>query len=124
MSEEIALEVAASNPDSSNQEMELETASKVNDQAAGLDEANGIANGKREREDEEGGEDDASKKHKAEKCAEEERLEKKEDKAGVKLWAKEFRSSEEMFNYFLDFLHAWIPNVDINKVSLFKSIQF
>ncbi|XP_043706186.1 protein EMBRYO DEFECTIVE 514-like [Telopea speciosissima] len=88
---------------------------------------------KRTREDgNEPEEDDgASKKQKVEKSVEEVRLEnlgqddqneepqeKGEEgkKSGpVSLGPKTFSSSEDMFNYFYNFIHHWPPNLNVNK---------
>ncbi|OWM65297.1 protein EMBRYO DEFECTIVE 514 [Punica granatum] len=126
MAEEAATELAQTNPRAAEgataEDMELVTAGEPEDGAAGS-ETNGVANGKRAREGEEeeeeeagGGEEEgegAAKKQKVEKSVEEERLEKECDR--VKLGAKEFGSPVEMYDYFFNFLHAWPPNIDVNK---------
>lgn len=38
------------------------------------------------------------------------------EQSKVTLGHKSFRSSKEMFDYFCKFLHAWPPNLDVNKV--------
>lgn len=121
------------------EDMELETLEHAqdprgNDDGAGSvangaePPANGEANPKRLREEED---DDVLKKQKFEKSVEEDRLEKlgggEEEGEGdgsgpvksdpVKLGPKEFGSSVEMFDYFFKLLHFWPTNVNINKVN-------
>ncbi|KAK4768113.1 hypothetical protein SAY87_003254 [Trapa incisa] len=87
-------------------------------------ESNGVGNGKRSREEEE--EEGEPKKQKVEKSVEEERVEKtveeepvektaEENLDRIKLGAKGFGTSVEMFNYFYNYLHFWQPNVNANK---------
>lgn len=114
MAEDAAQELAEG---AATEDMELVTAGSPKDEVAGS-ESNGAANGKRGREEEVGGgeeeEEGDSKKQKVEKSVEEERLEK--ESVRVKLGAKEFGSSVEMYDYYFKFLHFWSPNVSVNKV--------
>jgi len=72
--------------------------------------ANDESNQKRARDDDEKG---VSKKLKVEAEVEEEM----KPSGPVKLGYKTFGTSLELFDYFNSFLHAWGPNLNVNKVS-------
>ena len=71
---------------------------------------------KRKREDD-GVEDESAKKTKAEENTTDKENDKEKDAAEIKLGPKTFGSSVEMFDYFYKLLHAWSPDLEINKVS-------
>lgn len=79
-------------------------------------EANDESNQKRARDDDE---KRVTKKQKVEAEVEEdeEGEEEKKPSGPVKLGYKTFGSSLELFDYFNSFLHAWGPNLNVNKVS-------
>lgn len=114
-------------------DMELEAVAGAGEagKTNGVHDPQDHAAGKREREEEEG-EEEAAKRTKTEKSVEEERLEEAEkegdaiekaDGVPVKLGPKTFGSSVEMFDYFYKLLHAWSPDLEINKVSIDRSIN-
>ncbi|CAM9001305.1 unnamed protein product [Rhodiola kirilowii] len=116
--QEAAAAAAAEKP--AVEDMDMETV--VNEEAVGA-ETNGESKSLK-RASENGGESDENveKKQKVEKSVEEERLEKSDEVVDlgnkvdeVKLGAKTFGSSVEMFDYFYKFLHFWPPNLNINK---------
>ncbi|XP_042495951.1 protein EMBRYO DEFECTIVE 514-like [Macadamia integrifolia] len=104
---------------------------KLNGDQPSANTLNGDLKRAREDGDEPEEDDGASKKQKGEKSVEEMRLdnlgqddqkeepqEKDEEgkKSGpVSLGPKTFSSSEEMFNYFCDFIHHWPTNLSVNK---------
>lgn len=115
------------------EDMDLETlaatpAQKADDAGTESEAANGEANSKRAREEEES--DGVAKKTKVEeKSAEEKRLEKlggegDKDSGRVSLGPKSFASAVEMFDYFYKLLHHWPTDLNINKVTEKKSYLF
>ncbi|OIT32550.1 PREDICTED: protein DCL, chloroplastic-like [Nicotiana attenuata] len=103
------------------QDMDVEAQSA--DDAA----VNGGSKRPREEEVNEPENEDASKKLKADKSVEEERLEnldgsetvvdeeKKNGSGPASVGPKNFGSSVEMFDYFYKLLHSWSPNLNLNK---------
>lgn len=104
---------------------EMEIVSQGDDAEA--DNGGAIKRGREEADDgDEVGNGDA-KISKLDASVEEQRLEKagEEEKekqsdlvkqGKVSVGPKSFGSSVEMFDYFYKFLHAWAPNLDVNKV--------
>lgn len=123
MAEEAARELPENIPgpveEAACEDMELVAAAGSPEDGAAATEPDGVGNGKRSRE-EDGGEDEEEegepKKQKVEKSLEEERLEKESGR--LKLGAKEFGTSVEMYDYFYNFLHFWPPNISMNKVKV------
>ncbi|XP_045790343.1 protein EMBRYO DEFECTIVE 514-like [Trifolium pratense] len=79
------------------------------------------SNQKRTRDEDEKGVSKKQKKKKKQKVEAEEKKkvveaeEKKKPSGPVKLGHKTFASSLELFDYFNTFLHAWRPNLNVNK---------
>lgn len=121
MAEEAAQELPETKPgpaeEATTEDVELGTAECSPNDGAAVSETDEVTNGKRSRDG--GGEGDEEeegepKKLKVENSVEEERPD--EDSCLVKLAAKEFGSSVQMYDYFFKFLHFWPPNISVNKV--------
>ncbi|XWS60540.1 hypothetical protein CRYUN_Cryun07bG0044400 [Craigia yunnanensis] len=117
---EASAEPTETNP--TTEDMNLETIGSPDQNPDDGGDANGVTNGdsnsKRGREEDGEESNEVSKKQKADKSVEEERLEKKSgssESGRVRLGPKEFGSSVEMFDYFFNLLRYWPTQFNINK---------
>ncbi|KAK4750746.1 hypothetical protein SAY87_004228 [Trapa incisa] len=123
MAEEAAPEVVENRTDSAEEasceDMEVVAEADSPEDGLAVSGSDGVGNGKRSREEEE--EEGEPKKQRVEKSVEEERVEKTveegrvEEPDRIRVGAKEFGTSVEMYNYYYNFLRFWPPNINANK---------